>query len=75
MGPSTSPIGPQSGLEPSRLGPVGFKTRLASDVAFKRLKGIVSDEQILVMLSKSIFRAGFVWKIVDARWPTSVPTQ
>ena len=30
----------------------------------------VPDDRVLSSMAKNIFRAGFVWKIVDAKWPS-----
>ncbi len=34
------------------------------------LLALVPDDRILSSMAKNIFRAGFVWKIVDAKWPS-----
>ena len=42
--------------------------RLPKPMSSKDLQQI-KDDRFLSMISRCIFRAGFVWKVVDKKWP------
>jgi 3-methyladenine DNA glycosylase Tag len=35
----------------------------------KRQLGAMADDRYLAAMTKSIFRSGFVWRVVEAKWP------
>jgi len=49
-------------------GEADIKTHLSKPKSKAALKKI-SDDRWLAAMTKSVFQAGFVWKIIEAKWP------
>lgn len=49
-------------------GPSEIKSRLTKPISKAALKKI-PDDRWLAAITKSVFQAGFVWKIIEAKWP------
>ena len=52
----------------SRGGPEIFETTLPKVKTFDQLAA-QSDDRYLSMMARCVFRAGFVWRVIDKKWP------
>ena len=44
------------------------ESRLPQPLSAKRLRSL-GDDRLLSQMAKCVFRAGFVWRVVEAKWP------
>ena len=49
-------------------GEAGFKAHMVKPKSAAALRKL-SDDRWLAQMTRSVFQAGFVWKIIEAKWP------
>ena len=50
-------------------GEKNLTTLLPKDIISTEELAAISDDQYLATMTKAVFKAGFVWKVVDHKWP------
>ena len=50
-------------------GPKALKKLLPANIKTPQELATVTDDRYLSEITKSIFKAGFVWKVIDNKWP------
>lgn len=50
-------------------GQLALKTSLPTNIKTSKQLAKVPDDRYLAEITKSIFKAGFVWKVIDNKWP------